>query len=389
MTQGRLAVLTAYGEPFDVREYPVPDPGPGRDGRQGHPVGHLRLGPAHVAPGLARASRSRPAAGPWATRAPARCSASARGSPPTSSGTPLAEGDRVIHSVIVGCHRCHLCLRGEENLCLNKTVTPPAGHVPLLRRHVRRLLLRAAAGMPVFKVPDELRDDVLAPVNCAMGTATQALLSAGLRPGRLRRRAGGRRPGAHRHRHGQGHGRRQGDRVRPPRCPARGGPGVRRRPHHQRRGVPDRRTSGSRSSRSSPRGRGADIVLEFVGLADLLPEGVAMLRRGGTYVDVGLFFPGRTVSFDPSTIVMSGKKIMGSAMYRPIVLSHDPRLPRAQPGPAAVREARLPPLPARRHQRRLRPVRVGRPADAGRPRRARALSRSLHGDQPRHRRHRR
>ena len=69
------------------------------------------------------------------------------------------------------------------------------------------------------------------------------------------------------------------------------------------------------------RGRGADIVLEFVGLADLLPEGVAMLRRGGTYVDVGLFFPGRTVSFDPSTIVMSGKKIMGSAMYRPIVLA--------------------------------------------------------------------
>ena len=29
MTDGRLAVLTAYGEPFEVREYPVPDPGPG------------------------------------------------------------------------------------------------------------------------------------------------------------------------------------------------------------------------------------------------------------------------------------------------------------------------------------------------------------------------
>ena len=27
--KGRLAVLTAYGEPFELREYDVPDPAPG------------------------------------------------------------------------------------------------------------------------------------------------------------------------------------------------------------------------------------------------------------------------------------------------------------------------------------------------------------------------
>ena len=65
---------------------------------------------------------------------------------------------------------------------------------------------------------------------------------------------------------------------------------------------------------------GADVVLELVGSPDLLPEGVAMLGRGGTFVEIGLFFSGRTVAFDPSTLVMSGKRIIGSNGYRPFLL---------------------------------------------------------------------
>jgi threonine dehydrogenase-like Zn-dependent dehydrogenase len=61
-------------------------------------------------------------------------------------------------------------------------------------------------------------------------------------------------------------------------------------------------------------GRGADIVMELVGRADLLLEGVAMLGHGGTFLEIGDIVPGRTVEIDPSTLLY-GKRIVGSLMY--------------------------------------------------------------------------
>lgn len=318
MTQGRLAVLTAYGEPFEVREYPVPDPGPGamvvkvtqsaicgsdlhmwRRDSEGIPVPPGGRAMGHEGTGTVFRL--------------------GEGVTTDFLGVPLAEGDRVIHSVIVGCHRCHLCLRGEENLCLNKTVTPPAGTFPYFVGTFADYYY-VPAGMPVFKVPDGLRDDVLAPVNCAMGTATQALMSAGCGQGDyvVVQGAGGLGLTATAMAKDMG-----ADKVIVlDRIDARLDVAREFGADHTIN-VEEFPTADQRVKmiQEITGGRGADIVLEFVGLADLLPEGVAMLRRGGTYVDVGLFFPGRTVSFDPSTIVMSGKKIMGSAMYRPIVLA--------------------------------------------------------------------
>jgi Zn-dependent alcohol dehydrogenase len=45
-----------------------------------------------------------------------------------------------------------------------------------------------------------------------------------------------------------------------------------------------------------------------------------MLRNGGTFVEIGSAFPGQTVAFDPATLVNSGKRIIGSPMYKPLVL---------------------------------------------------------------------
>ena len=36
-----------------------------------------------------------------------------------SLGNPLREGDRVVHSAIFPCNSCHMCLRGDLNLCIN------------------------------------------------------------------------------------------------------------------------------------------------------------------------------------------------------------------------------------------------------------------------------
>ena len=66
-------------------------------------------------------------------------------------------------------------------------------------------------------------------------------------------------------------------------------------------------------------GVGANVVVELVGLAELLPEGVAMLRAGGTFLEIGNMVWGKTVPFDPSTM-LSGKRIIGSAGSQPWVI---------------------------------------------------------------------
>jgi len=233
-------------------------------------------------------------------------------------GRPLAEGDRIVHSVIVPCHRCHQCLISAENLCLNKTVAPAVGTHPYFLGTFADYYY-VAPGTPVFRVPDGLADEVLGPVNCAMGTATQALLAAGVGEGDnvVIQGAGGlgltavamaKDMGAHRVIVFD----RQAKRLE-----------MAREFGADHTVNPDEVTT--EADRIAfvfdvTEGRGADSAFEFVGMPALVPEGIQMLRRGGTYVDIGQYFS-RTVEFDPSLIVMTGKRLMGSAMYRPIVIA--------------------------------------------------------------------
>ena len=62
-------------------------------------------------------------------------------------------------------------------------------------------------------------------------------------------------------------------------------------------------------------GRLADIVMELVGQADLLIEGIDYLTYGGTFVEIGDIVRGRKIALDPSPITR-GKKVMGSISSR-------------------------------------------------------------------------
>lgn len=315
--QGRLAVLKEYGKPFAIEQYDVPDPGPGalvlkvsQSAICGSDL-HMWRGDSTSVP-IPPGGR---AMGHEGSGVVVKLG---QGRTHDGLGQPLAEGDRVIHSVIVGCHSCHMCLRGDVNLCVRKVATPPAGEAPYFTGTFADYYY-VQPGAPVFKVPTDLSDDVVAPINCAMGTVTQALLASEVGFGSTVVIQGA------------------------------GGLGLtgaavakdlgadqvivfdqlQNRLDLAREFGADHVANVSEMSDAQDRvdfvreltgGRGADVVLELVGLETLLTEGVAMLRPGGTFVDVGLWFPGRTISFDPSTIVMSGKKIMGSAMYNPGVL---------------------------------------------------------------------
>ena len=44
------------------------------------------------------------------------------------------------------------------------------------------------------------------------------------------------------------------------------------------------------------RGWGADVVCDFVGFPSVIPEGLQMLKSGGTYLEIGHISPGHKSS---------------------------------------------------------------------------------------------
>lgn len=315
-SSGRCAVLTSYGQPLELREYPVIEPEPGgvllritQASICGSDL-HMRRGDAASIP-LPEGGR---ALGHEGSAVVERLGS---GVDSDSLGTPLRVGDRVVHSIVVGCNRCPYCLAGQANLCRSKPPAPSAQLNPhffgtFADYHYVR------PGAPLFRVPDGVPDKVLSPVNCAMGTVMEGLLAAEISSGKsvVMYGAGGL-----------------------------GLTGVALAKHMGAGNVividklqnrldlasefgADYTINASDITSAEERvglvqeltAGGADAVLELVGIPDLLNEGVAMLGRGGSFVEIGLFFAGRTIAFDPSSVVVTSKRIVGSNGYRPLVL---------------------------------------------------------------------
>jgi Zn-dependent alcohol dehydrogenase len=66
--------------------------------------------------------------------------------------------------------------------------------------------------------------------------------------------------------------------------------------------------------------RGAEVVAELVGFPEVMAEGLAMLGRGGRYLEIGNVSPGKTVDIDPALLVYSSKTIVSVFMYGPDTL---------------------------------------------------------------------
>ncbi|MFZ1058699.1 MAG: alcohol dehydrogenase catalytic domain-containing protein, partial [Candidatus Rokuibacteriota bacterium] len=100
-----------------------------------------------------------------------------------SLGEPLKEGDRVAYCYFYPCGRCYACLNNEPASCPNKVGRPlgprtfPHFHGAFAQYYYLR------PGGFLFKVPDELSDEIVAPVNCALSQVIYGLHKAGLRFG--------------------------------------------------------------------------------------------------------------------------------------------------------------------------------------------------------------
>ena len=58
-------------------------------------------------------------------------------------------------------------------------------------------------------------------------------------------------------------------------------------------------------------GAGADVACDFVGFPQVIPEGIEMLRSGGTYLEIGTISRGAKIELEPSLLVWGSKKIVG------------------------------------------------------------------------------
>src|SRR5207247_7861804 len=64
-------------------------------------------------------------------------------------------------------------------------------------------------------------------------------------------------------------------------------------------------------------GFGADVVADFVGYPDVIPEGLRMLRGGGCYLEVGNIAPGNTFSYDATALVRGNTRLVATSNYSP------------------------------------------------------------------------
>ena len=236
-----------------------------------------------------------------------------------SLGRPLKEGDRVAYTYFYPCGRCHACINKEPAACPNKIERPvgPSQFPHLHGAFADHYYLRP--GGAIFKVPDTLSDDVVAPVNCALSQVLYGLWVAGVR---------------------------MGDRVI---IQGAGGLGVQAAAVAKDMGascvivvdqipgrlelarafgadhtlnikdMPERRDR-VKQVRQWTEGVGADVACDFVGFPAVIPEGIEMLRSGGTYLEIGTISRGAKIDLEPSLLVWGSKKILGVIQYDPWVI---------------------------------------------------------------------
>ena len=313
----KAAVFFGPGKPFEMREVPIPEV---------EPEGVLiRVSVANICGSdlhfwRGDAPLKYPEDG-WIyghemTGRVARLGANVRSD---SLGRPLREGDRVAYTYFYPCRRCYACLNNEPAACPHKIERPlgPGTFPHLHGAFADHYYLRP--GGHLFKVPDQLSDEVVAPVNCALSQVIHGLHAAGLRFGDsvVMQGAGGLGIQAAAVAKDMGAATVIVIDQIPGRLELARAFGADHTLNFKE--VPDRKER-LKLVRQWTGGVGADIACDFVGFPAVIPEGIDMLRAGGTYLEIGTISRGAKIEFEPSLLVWGSKKIVGVIQYDPWVI---------------------------------------------------------------------
>ena len=236
-----------------------------------------------------------------------------------SMGRPLKEGDRVAFAYFFPCRRCYNCLRGEFNHCPDRfRFRASVEEFPYCNGGFSEYYY-LFPGHFVFKVPDELPDEAVTAVNCAVSQVVYGLHQSGLRMGDsvVVQGAGGLGLNATAAAKDMG----AGQVIVIDGVAGRLDMAVQCGADHTV-DINEYATAESRVERvkALTEGRGADVVMEVVGYPQVVAEGLEMLRRGGTLVEIGNIWPNSNVTLDVSKLLWGVTRIVPTAHYAPYIL---------------------------------------------------------------------
>lgn len=310
MPTGRAVVAFGPDRPMEIREYPVLPPEPdqivvritmasicGSDLHMWR--GEMpNLGTGAIVPGHEMAGTVHQLGADWSS---------------DSLGRPLREGDRVTFSFFNPCGRCWACLSNTAR-CPNRysrrapADVPPHFHGAYADYHVVK------PGQWVFKVPDQLPDELVAPVNCALSQVLYSLHRIGIWLGDtvVIQGAGG--LGLYASAVAKEMGAGQVivvDRIKERLALAR------RFGADATINIDELPTRAERVQlvRERTEGRGADVALEVAGVPAVVQEGLEMLRFGGRYCLVGNIVPGAEGTIVPHDIIRTSREVLGVVGY--------------------------------------------------------------------------
>src|SRR5438067_2048040 len=178
--KGRSFVFTGVQQPFEARDFPLPDVEPD--------AVLVRVAVANICGSDLHGWHGRtPRSGPTVMghemtgrveKLGARVTADA-------AGAPLREGDRIVYSYFYPCRRCDPCRAGDPHHCVARRIG--AGRAPsdapphFTGAYADYYYLQP--GHYVLRAPDALDDLTLAPLNCALAQVIYGLHQAGFQPG--------------------------------------------------------------------------------------------------------------------------------------------------------------------------------------------------------------
>jgi len=177
---GKAAVYVATGEPMEIREYPVPEPEPGailikvtRANICGSDL-HQWRGDVNLT------ALGAPLPAIVGHEMMGKVAKLGDGVVADSAGQPLAVGDRVVHRYFRPCGHCRACMKGRDESCpmAPLAVVTSVDEFPHFTG-VYAEYYYAHPNQTVFKVPDNVTDDMAAPANCALSQVIHGLERVG------------------------------------------------------------------------------------------------------------------------------------------------------------------------------------------------------------------
>lgn len=314
-THGRAALFYGPGKPFELKEYQVPDPEPG--------ALVLRVTVANVCGSDLHQWRGefdvekfgRPYPQILGHEMTGRIHALGEGLTHDTAGQPLQVGDRIVFRYFYPCGHCRACLKRVFRACpyarayLTKSADAPPHFTGAFADY--HYVLPGAA---IFKVPDELSDEMVAGVNCALSQVTGGLQLAQLKLGEyvVIQGAGGLGVYATAVAREMGAGKIIVIDGIPERLQLAREFGADELIDLRELPEPEQRV---KRVLELTDGWGADVVAELVGHPRVCPEGLQMVGRTGRYLEIGNINPGLTYSLDPSQLIFRNITMYGMVYY--------------------------------------------------------------------------